>query len=486
MKCPNCGAEMKEGTLYCEKCGEDIHIVPDFEPELEQNIVRSLEPAIREATAENGGQEQPDGEMPKPAAARRPVTPVLGWVGIALLVVALIGAVAAITVRYSSALQAQLAQTDADNGDYEKAVAHYQRAIELEPSDVSLLFELADVYFRMNDKEQYAAALTDIIDNPYADASQIESAYGKLIAVYKAQGDYQSINDMLLACSSDSIRALYESYIPQAPEFSIPAGSYDTVKALMLTASGDGTIYYTTDGSEPGTGSEVYGSPILLEDGSYRIRAVYVDENGISSEIAEADYQISVEEIDPPVLNLESGEYNLPVSIEVTGSTENVYYTTDGTTPTQSSRLYTEPIPLAPGMTRYRFARIQNGVSSSVEERVYTLELLTDLTPERAEQLLMAYQYDTGKLQDTLGHYNDTEAVYSYVCRYALRIGDEENHSDYYVIAEVLTDVNGNSADTGNLYAVDAYAGTLYTLHRDGNGNNALTELPEAVTPEQE
>ena len=35
MKCPNCGAEMKEGTLYCEHCGEDIHIVPELEPEKE-------------------------------------------------------------------------------------------------------------------------------------------------------------------------------------------------------------------------------------------------------------------------------------------------------------------------------------------------------------------------------------------------------------------------------------------------------------------
>ena len=34
MKCPNCGAEMEEGKLYCEHCGEDIHIVPDFEPEV--------------------------------------------------------------------------------------------------------------------------------------------------------------------------------------------------------------------------------------------------------------------------------------------------------------------------------------------------------------------------------------------------------------------------------------------------------------------
>ncbi|MGN1146214.1 MAG: zinc-ribbon domain-containing protein, partial [Acetatifactor sp.] len=38
MKCPNCGAKMPENSLYCEHCGEDIHIVPDFEPELELNI----------------------------------------------------------------------------------------------------------------------------------------------------------------------------------------------------------------------------------------------------------------------------------------------------------------------------------------------------------------------------------------------------------------------------------------------------------------
>ena len=43
MKCPNCGEEMAENSLYCEHCGEDIHIVPDFEPELEQTIQDILE-----------------------------------------------------------------------------------------------------------------------------------------------------------------------------------------------------------------------------------------------------------------------------------------------------------------------------------------------------------------------------------------------------------------------------------------------------------
>ena len=42
MICPNCGAEISADSLYCEQCGEDIHIVPDFEPEVELNIEQTI------------------------------------------------------------------------------------------------------------------------------------------------------------------------------------------------------------------------------------------------------------------------------------------------------------------------------------------------------------------------------------------------------------------------------------------------------------
>ena len=42
MKCPNCGEEMKEGHLICEACGNEIQIVPDFEPEIENSITETL------------------------------------------------------------------------------------------------------------------------------------------------------------------------------------------------------------------------------------------------------------------------------------------------------------------------------------------------------------------------------------------------------------------------------------------------------------
>ena len=39
---PHCGNEMIEGHLICEKCGEEIRIVPDFEPEIENSITAQL------------------------------------------------------------------------------------------------------------------------------------------------------------------------------------------------------------------------------------------------------------------------------------------------------------------------------------------------------------------------------------------------------------------------------------------------------------
>lgn len=62
MKCPNCGEEMAEDRLYCEHCGEDIHIVPDFEPELERNLEQSIS-TIMEDLQEPSDSLQPPGRI---------------------------------------------------------------------------------------------------------------------------------------------------------------------------------------------------------------------------------------------------------------------------------------------------------------------------------------------------------------------------------------------------------------------------------------
>lgn len=50
------------------------------------------------------------------------------------------------------------------------------------------------------------------------------------------------------------------------PEFSAESGFYPNEFELTLTAGKDAKIYYTTDGSEPTTASQVYSSPLRITD----------------------------------------------------------------------------------------------------------------------------------------------------------------------------------------------------------------------------
>ena len=63
MKCPNCGNELEEGHLICEVCGEEIQMVPDFEPEIENKIESSITETLSTLAAlQEDGQPSGGGE----------------------------------------------------------------------------------------------------------------------------------------------------------------------------------------------------------------------------------------------------------------------------------------------------------------------------------------------------------------------------------------------------------------------------------------
>ena len=56
MQCPNCKEELKDGNLYCEKCGYEIQMVPDFEPDVDGSILislRDIQKNVLEETQDN-------------------------------------------------------------------------------------------------------------------------------------------------------------------------------------------------------------------------------------------------------------------------------------------------------------------------------------------------------------------------------------------------------------------------------------------------
>lgn len=80
------------------------------------------------------------------------------------------------------------------------------------------------------------------------------------------------------------------------PTFSVPGGEYSNVQSIYLNCTTVGaTIYYTTNGTNPTTGSTRYtGSPIVLDAaGTTTIKAIAIKDGLPNSEIASATYTIT-------------------------------------------------------------------------------------------------------------------------------------------------------------------------------------------------
>lgn len=492
MKCPKCQTEMKEDHLYCEHCGEEIHIVPDFEPEIEFNLEQTLNDIVRDI------HEQPKVEQTReidiPGGITDDWETVQDWdeikkrtsgkarrfILILLMCVTVMAAILGSAVwlarfrHHSLDYQIEKAENFTSMTDYDKAVSYYERALELEPENIELKFALAEVYFKKNNKVEYEYMLRDIVNDEEATLEQLESAYGKLIAIYSARNDYETVNELILSSNNESIKSIYQSYLAPEPEFGIKGGYYNTIMPLKLTTFGTGKIYYTMDGSEPDENSTLYTTPILLEDGNYTIKAVYVNEMGIVSNVVSADYYVYVDELSAPEISPFSGDYSLPTFIEVLEDSENIYYTTDGTIPNAQSAEYTGRLPMPLGKSVYKFIRIADGKSSEVVERTYKLKLNTEVTPQEASEAVINYQVASGKIYDESGHFDYTEALYVYEYLYPFGIVDV---GDFYMIAEVLKDVEGNLARTGNFFAVDIYNKKVYKLLIDEIQNYTLMDV---------
>lgn len=82
------------------------------------------------------------------------------------------------------------------------------------------------------------------------------------------------------------------SEITASPTFSKKTGMYDNVSSITVSLTGEGRIYYTTNGSKPTTASAVYTQPLTLTKTSV-IRAIAVKEGALCSEVVTASYIIN-------------------------------------------------------------------------------------------------------------------------------------------------------------------------------------------------
>ena len=398
MRCPKCHAEIEEGYLYCKNCGEEIRIVPDYDPQVEDMLSGSLKDVVKEAqqnasekaagvqsaagqsgekTASNAGASasrktegtsRTAGNGRKRHSRKRRLTE-----GVLCICILAIAGLISVTLfrRKSYDYQYQLAVKAAADNDADRALKYLSRAMELEPDQTYMWLFKAQIEKDSGDREAAEESCRYILSKLDPDNQEV---YTMLIEMYIEEGDLDSVKDTLSRCPVQAVKNSFADYIAAVPTASFADGIYYDTMEIELDADGL-DIYFTTDGTKPTVNSTKYEGPIRLTEGSNTIRAVAVSPKGVLSDEAIFSYEISYLEAEPPVVSPDSGEYPAEVEIVVQvpdGCT--VLYTLDGSLPTLDSAVYEAPVKIRTSTVFTAVSVSMSGRFSESVVRRYTID----------------------------------------------------------------------------------------------------------------
>lgn len=175
-------------------------------------------------------------------------------------------------------------------------------------------------------------------------------------------------------------------YSRKATGSELPAASAPVIEKIVtregsffrISADPGAAVYYTTDGTQPDAGSPRYTDPVPLT-GTQKICAVTVYKwNGGRSETACVTLTAESRETAPAVTVDQDG-------LTTISAAAPIFYTTDGSVPTEESRRYERPFHLSKGAVLQTIAYTPNGLrpASEIVRRCYSGEgrVYTDVFP---------------------------------------------------------------------------------------------------------
>jgi len=428
MKCISCGARIADDSLICPACGQEIQIVPDYNP-LDDVLTEQVKGAVSETLRIELNQEQAEkyraenrrntGRTPerdverayrkrvgngqgvesRNVTARNKMTEeerererrlarkrksekrkmlarkkrrkkmmIAGGVFAAVIALGVVGYTNSYTGRVNSGYRKLEAK------EYTGAELKFEKAIRQKEKRSEAYAGLAKVYVAQGEMEKAEQLFLDAI----TDQSDNADLYEAVILFYLDNSQETKVMELLDKCDNEGVLKALEAYISEKPEFSLEQEVFDEVQALELTSDGK-EIYYTTDGTDPTVLSTKYKEPVKLEEGETEVRAISVNEKGVPSLVASRVYTVEFPIEDAPSVIPSTGRYEDYQEIKVTVPEGYLaFYTTDGSDPTTSdTRIqYSGPFDMPEGSTILNVVLMnQKERYSDITKRNYELVL---------------------------------------------------------------------------------------------------------------
>ena len=491
MKCPECGREVPEGHVYCSGCGWEFHMVPAFEPEIENQIdktlsrlagkidrdVQDVKPAPKNTQGNKNGKNgagKGNGTakaQPKRVSARILLTALCVAASAGLLIVA--AGAHKTTEDYIRHAEKEYAA-----GNTEEAIAYLEQATEKEGMTPELVFLLAEYRRESGDAKGAIETLSAVLDSDTFSDDDQEKAYFESAQAYLELHDGAGFEALLADCPFADVKKSFAAYKPAAPGVSPEGGSFEEQVQVTLSAPEGCAVYYTIDGREPSDSNARYEQEITLaEPGTYRLQAVAYSAEGLRSETVSASFTVEEKKVPPPEVFEDSGTYREATSIVVHGR-DNVaiYYSVDEEgDPDETDERYEKPIPMPDGRSSFKFIAVdENGRKSAVVEREYDLVIDRLVSEEQAVNQVKEELIRAGYMKDLNGSVSGQDGILTYTVENTVTIG---NDGEYWFIREHHLHGDGRSEATGRLYAVNTRTGKAMRLGYDSVGQLVLVQI---------
>ncbi len=357
-----------------------------------------------------------------------------------------------------------------DNHEYSSAIDYLSKAAKDNNGkrNLELKYKLYECYNATGDENNAVETLKDILsyDKNY------EKAIKSLIDIYVKQKNGTAMTELIRSYKGSVSEKYFTSYMVSEPKPSVEAGNYDDTIQLQLTSDGNEKIYYTTDNTEPSDKSTLYNNDVIsIENGTTIIKAIAINDMGITSDVATFKYVVEYKKPDAPSISPASGTYQAGQKISIMNIPEGykVYYTLDGTTPTDKSTEYTGEFEMPEGNTVVSAIMYDtHNQASTVTKRNYVVNPAKSYSYDEALNILKNRLVSKGVLKSG-GNTTSDGASASFVYNSKTTINGTEMYCIRFDIRK-----NGNTTTAG-YYGVGVKNGQCYKVTINGNSYSAAS-----------